>query len=131
MVELPLAVEIVKNPNNPSKPIPYSLAKNCPLLCRFCNEPQVPILIGLKLLMLFYHSVFKSIFTKASNSFKTISHIIVPIPVDKQGDFLPIARMRNKFPVLFLFLFCQNTLIPLPLYRDLLLKNSIQVMFRQ
>ena len=57
----------------------------------FCKEPEVPILTIFKavcfsLIVL----VSKLMFTKASNSFKTISILSEPIPVEITDILLPL-----------------------------------------
>ena len=57
----------------------------------FCKEPEVPILtIFREIKIAFGCLVFKSIFTNASNSFKTISILSGPIPVEITDNLLPL-----------------------------------------
>ena len=74
-----------------SKPIAYSLIKKESTAIVGKIAPDVPILIMFKDVSSFFiFLVSKSIFTKASNSFKTISILSVPIPVEITVMRLPL-----------------------------------------
>ena len=67
----------------PLKSIACELSKKEFIGISFCKEPEVPILIIFNWVNSFFIAlVFKSILTNASNSFKTISILSVPIPVE-------------------------------------------------
>ena len=73
-----------------SNPNPYFDITKLSTGISACNEPEVPILtIFNDVKVVFGCLVFKSILTKASNSFMTISMLSGPIPVEITDILFP------------------------------------------